>query len=166
MVLTERKTLEAYVKTGTGTHVADREGNAPPGGHFSVYETLRRIPSTPRQAWTRAVHVLQPTTGNVVIAKAKGSGGDAALGARASSTSSSTTSTTGSASRSTAGSSSSRGEGRLAALAPPQPRTLYSGGRIDAFAQDADSIAAGHAVHVKQLLDWDDRASSAGSPPR
>ena len=181
VVLTERKTLEVYAwKTGELVHTWPIAKATPTlkAGHLSVYGNLATYSVDPRQAWTRAVHVLQLTTGkDVVIAKARGSGyfsRDAALGPR------------GLVYVVKYYEHNRIGQPQhgklvfvptarlLAALAPQQPRTLYSGGRIDAFAQDADSIAwvdAGHAVHVKQLstgrqgvVGWVSSAVIGGGP--
>jgi hypothetical protein len=89
VVLTEQKTLEVYAwRSGKLVHTwpVARTSRRLEAGHLSVYGNLATYSVDPRQAWTRAVHVLQLTTGkDVVIAHARGSGyynRDAALGPR------------------------------------------------------------------------------------
>ena len=89
VVLTEAKTLLVYAwRTGTLVHSWPVATTTPTlqAGHLAAYGQLATYSVDPRRSWTRAVHVLQLTTGkDVVVATGRGAGyyaRDAALGPR------------------------------------------------------------------------------------
>ena len=89
VVLTEAKALLVYAwRTGTLVHSWPVATTTPAlqAGHLAAHGQLATYSVDPRRSWTRAVHVLQLTTGkDVVVATGRGAGyyaRDAALGPR------------------------------------------------------------------------------------
>jgi hypothetical protein len=183
VVLTESKTLEIYAwRTGALLKTLPVATTTPrlQAGHLSVYGNLATYSVDPRYSSARSVHLLSLATGrDVVLATGRSGalgyyGRDVALGSR------------GLVYAITYHEHHRLGtlqHGKLvfvptarllAALAPPKPRILLATGGIDAFAQDAGSIAwvdAGQAVHVRQLstgksgvVGWVSSAVIGGGP--